>query len=48
MINKDLMYSTENATQYSANGLYGEKTLKRVDRCITESLHCVSETNTMW
>ena len=47
--NKNLLYSTENSTQYSVMVYMGkESKKKRVDIgiCITDSLCCTPETNT--
>ena len=43
---KDILYSTEDSTQYSVM-TYWERNLKkkRVDICITDSLSCIAETN---
>ena len=43
MINKDLLYSTRTSTQYSVI-TYMRKESGRVDKCITESLCCIPET----
>ena len=47
--NKDLLYSTGNAAQYSINNLSGKRIWKRIDTCIgiTESLCYTHETNTI-
>ena len=42
---KNLLYSTENSTQYSVMTYMGKES-KRVDRCMTDSLCCTPETNT--
>ena len=44
--NKDLLYSTGNPTQNSVM-TYMEKESKRVAICITKSLCCTAESNTM-
>ena len=45
--NKNLLYSTENSTQYSAIGLYEKIILKRVGLCLCITFtFCPAETNT--
>ena len=47
-MNKDLLYSTGNSTQYFVMAYMGKESKKRVDKCIciTDSLCCTPETNT--
>ena len=46
--NKDLLYSTENSTQYSVMAYMGKESKKRVHVCVckTDSLCGTPETNT--
>ena len=46
--NKNLLYNTENSTQYSVMTYMGIESKKKVDICIciTDSLCCTAETNT--
>ena len=48
LANKDLLYSTGNTAQYSVVAYMGKES-KRVDICIciTDSLCCTAETNTL-
>ena len=47
VINKDLLYSTGNPTQYSVTTYMGKEPEKKNSCiCITESLCCTPETNT--
>ena len=45
---KDLLYSTENSTQYSVITYMRKESVKRMNTCvcITDSLFCIPETNT--
>ena len=45
--NKELLYSTENSTQYSTMAYMGKESKKRVviGKCITDSLCYTPETN---
>ena len=47
-MDKDLLYSTGNSTQYSVMTYMGKESKNRVDICIcmTDSLFCIPETNT--
>ena len=49
IINKDPLCGTGKSTQYSATVYMGKESKKRIDICIciTDSLYCMPETNTI-